>query len=67
MQLMIYAGLFCLNYDVQPNELQTAVLRIYQDTEVVQYEPTIDDIFNVVQKIIEADKIINMLNEDGLV
>ena len=63
-QLMIYAALFCLEYDVDPEGIDVE-LRIYQYDEVFPYIPTAEEIRDVMQKIISADKIINQVKEEG--
>jgi len=61
-QLMIYAALFCLEYDTKPNEIDME-LRIYQNDEILCHNPTIEDIFPIMDRIITFDKIINNLKE----
>ena len=65
-QLIIYAGLFCLDYSLKANELEDVFLRIYQESELIEYHPTVDDIFDVVQKIVESDKIVMSIDSDGV-
>ena len=62
-QLLIYAGLFCLDYDVEPSQIH---LRIYQHDEVTQFEPSMPDVMDVMSTIIESDKIIDRLATDNL-
>ena len=57
-QLMIYAALYCLEYRVKPNEIKME-LRIYQNDEIQILEPDADDIFAIMDKIVEFDKYIN--------
>ena len=56
-QLMIYAALFCLEYKVKPSEIDM-VLRLYQSDNVFYYNPTVEDIVPIIDKIISFDKII---------
>lgn len=65
-QLLIYAGLFCLDYVVEPKEIKEIHLRLYQNEEITELSPTIRDIFDVVAKIEEAEKIIESVNKDGV-
>ena len=65
-QLIIYAGLFCLDYSLKVDELEAVFLRIYQESELIEYHPTVEDIFDVVQKIIESDKIVMSIDSDGV-
>lgn len=61
-QLMIYAALFCLEYNVKPTEIQI-ILRIYQNNEINELEPDVDDILHIMNRIITADKIISSIRE----
>lgn len=63
VQLEIYTALFCLEYDVKPNEIQTE-LRIYQSGNVIIEEPESDDIYHLMDKIITFDKCINELRSE---
>lgn len=63
VQLEIYAALFCLEYDVKPNEIQTE-LRIYQSGNVIIEEPDSDNIYHLMDKIITFDKCINELRSE---
>lgn len=62
-QLEIYAGLFCLEYKVNPRELATE-LRIYQGDEPVIFSPTSSELNDVVNAIINQNKI--LMEEEGL-
>ncbi len=64
-QLEIYAALFCLEYDVNPNDIDIE-LRIYQLDEVHILEPEKERILYIMRKIIDFDKIINRLREENL-
>ena len=64
-QLLIYAALFCLEYNVRPGDLDIE-LRIYQTQkdEVVCMHPTAEDIAPIMDKIVSINKNINnMLKE----
>lgn len=61
-QLMIYASLFCLEYKVKPTDIQI-ILRIYQNNDIIELEPDIDDIVHIMDRIITADKIISSIKE----
>ena len=64
-QLMIYAALFCLEYDIKPSEIEME-LRIYQSDEVLYHEPTVEDIVPIMDKIITFDKVLNRIkSEEG--
>ena len=57
-QLEIYAALFCLEYKVNPNELELMELRIYQNDEVKIENPDPTVILHIMDQIITFDKII---------
>lgn len=59
-QLMVYAALFCLEYNVKPYEISYE-LRLYQNNEVQIYVPESNEILDICNKIIEFDRIINNL------
>ena len=59
-QLEIYAALFCLEYDVRPNDIGME-LRLYQNDEKIIFNPTAEDILPIIDKIVTADKIITEL------
>lgn len=55
-QLVIYAALFCLEYGINPKDIETE-LNIYQSNDILTFSPTPDDIREVSEKIILRDKI----------
>lgn len=57
-QLEIYAALFFLEYGLKPAETEME-LRIYQSDNIVIFNPTVEDIVPIMDKIITFDKIIN--------
>lgn len=59
-QLMIYAALFCLEYDMKPSDIEME-LRIYQSNEILYMVPDISDIIPIMDRIITADKIISKI------
>ena len=63
-QLMVYAALFCLEYDYKPGEIETE-LRIYQGNDIVIHKAQADDILPIMDRIVIFDKTINKLQEDG--
>lgn len=64
-QLLIYSGLFCLEYRMKPFEFETE-LRLYQSDDISIYKPEPDEIQFVMNKIIAADKIIEKIKvEEG--
>lgn len=59
-QLLIYAALFCLEYDYKPGDIDME-LRIYQSDEVEVYQPTAEDILPIMDKIIRFDHLIEQI------
>lgn len=62
-QLAIYAGLFCLEYNIKPNEIGME-LRIYQSNEIRVENPEADTIFHVMDKIVTFDKMIEEMKSE---
>lgn len=60
-QLRVYAALFCLEYRVNPTDIQIE-LRIYQSDEIIVEEPNANIIASIMDKIITFDKIIKKLS-----
>lgn len=56
-QLEIYAAMFCLEYDQKPGELDIQ-LRIYQNDDVVEHVPDLNDLVHIMGQIIRFDQII---------
>lgn len=54
-QLFIYDALFCLEYDVKPNEIEIEN-RIYQNDDKTIATPDPDTIFHIMDKIITFDE-----------
>jgi hypothetical protein len=63
-QLMIYAALFCLEYSIDPGDIQI-LLRIYQNDEIKEHEPFTDEILDIMDKIVYFDQQIEILKERG--
>lgn len=61
-QLEVYAALFCLEYHHKPADLEIT-LRIYQNKEITEYVPTVDDIVPIMDKIILFDNILTKVKE----
>jgi hypothetical protein len=62
-QLEVYAALFCLEYDMDPYNMDIE-LRIYQGDEVSVYEADPEDIMRIMEKIVEFDKQIETLRRE---
>jgi len=56
-QLEIYAALFCLEYAINPRDIDME-LRIYQNDEILYHEPTGEDIEPIMEHIINLDEIL---------
>ena len=63
-QLEIYAALFCLEYKVKPGDIRME-LRIYQNDEILVYEPTAEDILPIMDKIVHVDKMLEKIERGG--
>lgn len=61
-QLLIYNALFCLEYDIKPSDIHTE-LRIYQSNDIIIFEPSIEDVVPIIDKITTFDRIINEMKE----
>ena len=61
-QLEVYAALFCLEYGVDPFEIDIE-LRIYQGDEVRCYDPIREGLLAIMDKIIEFDLKIEAIKE----
>ena len=63
-QLEIYAALFCLEYKIKPGDIRME-LRIYQNDEILVYEPTAEDILPIMDKIVHVDKMLEKIERGG--
>lgn len=61
-QLVIYNALFCLEYDVKPENISTE-LRIYQGDEIIFLNPEPEDVQTVMDKIVKFDIEIEKLKQ----
>lgn len=57
-QLIVYACYFMIEYKFKPNEIKI-VLRIYQNDTYEEYIPTLDELIHMIDRIFEADELIN--------
>ena len=62
-QLRIYNALFCLEYDVKPNDISSE-LRIYQNNEILYDNPDPKDILAIMKKIKHNDKLLKKLQKE---
>ena len=63
-QLLIYAAIFCLEYDISPFDIQTE-LRIYQYDSFVACTPNPNDIRDIMNIIKRSDKILRKIDKTG--
>lgn len=64
MQPRVYNALFCLEYEVNPKDIQTE-LRIYQNDEIEIENPDPDEIMEIMERIQVFDKIIQELKKEA--
>jgi len=65
-QLEIYAALFCLEYGVNPSDINIE-LRLYQNNEIITHIPEIDKINYIIDKMIKFDMLISEIKvEEGM-
>lgn len=62
-QLEIYAAIFCLEYKMNPFEIETE-LRIYQNNDVAIFLPDPDQIVHIMETIKSHDKYIRAIREE---
>lgn len=65
-QLLVYAALFCLEYNIAPNSIKEIELRIYQNDEVLFHNPSYEEIDEVINKIKELDTMLQSLLKGGV-
>lgn len=65
MQLIIYAALFCLEYDVKPGTIEME-LRIYQNDEVQIYIPETEEVLHVMDRIVTFDARLDQIRREVL-
>lgn len=64
-QLMIYAGLYCLQEHINPFDISFE-LRIYQNNDVVKAEPSPDEVKDVMDIIVEYSRILeDIIEKEG--
>lgn len=64
-QLLIYAALFCLEYQVRPGDIDLIELRIYQNDDILYCNPTAEDIVPIMDKIIHLNKLLEKIDGEG--
>lgn len=63
-QLLVYAAMFCLEYDVRPGEIKIE-LRIYQNDDIEEYFPEPKEIVDIMDQIVRSSKLIDELREEA--
>lgn len=64
-QLYTYASLYCLQEHTKPEELSGVEIRIYQNAEVLVDNPPADVIYDIMNKIVHADALLNKFRRRG--
>lgn len=64
-QLLIYAALFCLEYEQKPHLIEI-ILRIYQNDEVQELIADPDEVLHIMDKIQRFDRMITDMREEDL-
>lgn len=63
-QLIIYAALFCLEYSMDPEDIDIE-LRIYQSDEVLADSPEASIVRDIMDKIVFFDKKLSQVRDEG--
>lgn len=61
-QLLVYTAFFCLEYKIKPGTIKVE-LRIYQNDEILIYQPTAEEILPIMDKVVQYDKLIESIKE----
>jgi len=61
-QLLVYAALFCLEYKINPADINIKT-GLYQSDDILVDNPTVDIIAPIMDKIITFDRIISKIKE----
>lgn len=61
-QLKIYAAIFCLEYGIDPNDIEIE-LRIYQSNEILIHNPSQEEIKPIMEKIVNFDNVIDNIKK----
>lgn len=64
-QLEIYTAFFCLEYGFKPADIQVE-LRIYQNDEIQIWEPEVDDLTHIMDRVVTFDKMIDQWRAEAL-
>lgn len=64
-QLEVYVAFFCLEYAIKPGEIKIE-LRLYQNDQIVIHYPEVDDILQIMNRIVAFDRRIEELKVEML-
>lgn len=62
-QLLVYVALFCLEYKVKPGDIDVE-LRVYQNNNVIYYNPEVNEIVPVIDTIVHLNKLLISVDEE---
>lgn len=62
-QLKVYAALFCLEYKVEPEDIDME-LRIYQNNEIIYCVPTAEEVRAIMAVIVARDKLLDKVDNE---
>ena len=63
-QLLVYAALFCLEYNIKPKSLKGCELRIYQFDDYRCYIPEPEEIEEIMDIIVHLDNLLEKLEDE---
>lgn len=63
-QLLVYAALFCLEYEVRPGEIKIE-LRLYQNDDIEEYVPEPKEIVDIMDQIVRYSQLVDELREEA--
>jgi hypothetical protein len=63
-QLLIYVGIFLLEYDLLPHEVDHIELRIYQSDRYEAWIPQIEDLVYVIDRIKTSDRVLEEMTSE---
>ena len=62
-QLEVYTALFCLEYKVKPSDIHIE-LRVYKNDEVIVWNPNLENIVYIMDKIVHLDKLLEKIDRE---
>lgn len=64
-QLLVYVALFCLEYRIKFADLKDCELRIYQNDQILEHHPTVEEIVPIIDHIVHLNKFLEQQSEEG--